>query len=107
MPSKNLSAYKFLGSKHKWVPLNLELPKNDRKKKWPRQNRRENESHHDQGPAVAPDGGQAQRRRTRGKDQRPGGHLGRERGLGRDRGEVRSQDAENERHDQASTEKKG
>lgn len=101
------TASKTKSSKHKWVPLNLDLPKNDRKKKWPRQNRRENESHHEQGPPVAPDGGQAQRRRARGgKDQRPGGHLGRERGLGRDRGEVRSQDAENERHDQNSTEKK-
>ena len=58
---------------------------------------------------MAPDGGQAQRRRPRGgKDQRPGGHLGRERGLGRDRGDVRSQDADNERHDQTTSgEKKG
>lgn len=98
------TASKTKSSKHKWVPLNLDLPKNDRKKKWPRQNRRENEGHHEQGPAVAPDGGQAQRRRPRGgKDQRPGGHLGRERGLGRDRGDVRSQDADNERHDQTTS----
>lgn len=81
---------KSKGSKQKWVPLKLEVGRNDRKKKWPRHVRRESEGQREGGPVASTSASelqQATRRQTRGRDHRPGAHLGRERGFGRDRGD--------------------